>query len=282
MVDELKITEALIPPSPSVPVKTEQSIPLPDTTKKPEEPLTILEARATPTSKPEKESDDMLGAQALSHVFLETEPNQPELRLAFKAATENEHLSHDAFLADMKEKRDPDNLMADIQNNLFDYRAMVDEGKRAELGASILGDCHEAEWRAMTDQLVGALSVQERDLLLTITEEATAVRFAEVLGKPGSLTTSVGLARREWQLHKDLVTAVESRTFQANNPGATETDTAQHTDTAVRLAFGKVTLSAVGDMLKDNPKWATDALSASVKFIFNNLFASPAPAPTAL
>lgn len=72
------------------------------------------------------------------------------------------------------------------------------------------------------------LTAQERELVLALTHEETARRFAEVLGKPGSLTTSPGLARREWQLHKGIITAVESRKFREAHPDASEAERNLH------------------------------------------------------
>lgn len=242
--------------------------------------MTILEARAS-TNAPEAGSDSTTGAQVLSHLFLETEPDQPMLRAMYTAASKSEQAVQDTFLADAIEKRDLGTLTSDLQNKLADYRSTGDDVKRTELAQSILGDCHETAWRSMTDQLVGGLTAQERDLVLSLTHEETARRFAEVLGKPGSLTTSLGLARREWQLHKGIVTAVESRAIEAAHPGATPEEAQQHTQEALKVAFGKVTLSAIGDMLKDNPNWAASALSAAAKFIFTNLFGAPTPTPAA-
>lgn len=245
-----------------------------------EQPLTVLEARATP-AKDMPPEDGTIGAQALSHLFFETEPLQPTLRAMYTEAAKSEQTIQETFLAEAGEKRDLGTLTKDLQNKLSDYRSVVDDAKRTELAQSILGDCHESAWRGMTDGLVGALSVQERDFVMTLTHEETARRFAEVLGKPGSFTASLGLARREWQLHKGIVTAVESRKFQEANPEASEDQLQEHVSKSLKVEFGKVTLSAVGDMLKDNPEWAKSALSAAAKFIFTNLFNTPTSTPAA-
>lgn len=243
-----------------------------------EQPLTVLEARATPAKEMPPE-DSTIGAQALSHLFFETDPLQPTLRTVYAAAVKDEQTVQSAFLAESGEKRDLGTLTKDLQNKLSDYRSVVDDAKRTELAQSILGDCHESAWRGMTDELVGTLSAQERDFVMTLTHEETARRFAEVLGKPGSFTASLGLARREWQLHKGIITAVESRKFRETNPNAPEEQLQEHVHKTLKVAFGKATLSAVGDMLKDNPDGAKSALSAAAKFIFTNLFGSPQPSP---